>query len=340
MSGYRGRFGKESAWQFFQREDWYEQMFIIHGDPRTTDLLWLRTPEVALVAVAAYLLFVYFAPKVMQKRQPFDLKPLIIVYNFAMVIMSAYMCAEYFLTSTTLGYSYGCQGVDWSYSTDSVTMRMVNINSLFFLSKIIELADTVFFILRKKDNQVTFLHVYHHATMVLNWWMAAKYLPVGQSFFVGMINSGIHALMYLYYALAALGPSMQKYLWWKKHMTSLQLIQFLAVISHTSYNKFIATDCDYPWLYNSIVFWYTWSMMFLFSHFFYQTYVRSKRSQRLPTSTAIANGKTVSNDRGASNGHASSAGSGDSGAALKDGHNASASENNNFTSNGVRSRKK
>ena len=38
----------------------------------------------------------------------------------------------------------------------------------------------VFFILRKKDNQVTFLHVYHHATMILNWWMAAKYIPVGQ----------------------------------------------------------------------------------------------------------------------------------------------------------------
>jgi len=52
-----------------------------------------------------------------------------------------------------------------------------------------ELADTynmslfciqVFFILRKKNNQVSFLHVYHHATMILNWWMAAKYLPVGQ----------------------------------------------------------------------------------------------------------------------------------------------------------------
>jgi len=38
----------------------------------------------------------------------------------------------------------------------------------------------VFFIVRKKNSQVTFLHVYHHATMIINWWMAAKYLPVGQ----------------------------------------------------------------------------------------------------------------------------------------------------------------
>jgi len=38
----------------------------------------------------------------------------------------------------------------------------------------------VFFILRKKNNQVSFLHVYHHATMMLNWWIVAKYIPVGQ----------------------------------------------------------------------------------------------------------------------------------------------------------------
>jgi len=44
------------------------------------------------------------------------------------------------------------------------------------------------------------------------------------AFFVGMINSWIHAVMYIYYGLAAIGPSMQKYLWWKKHMTTLQLV--------------------------------------------------------------------------------------------------------------------
>jgi GNS1/SUR4 family len=55
------------------------------------------------------------------------------------------------------------------------------------------------------------------------------------AFFVGMINSGIHALMYAYYALAALGPSMQKYLWWKKHMTTLQLVRTLFSSVH---NKF------------------------------------------------------------------------------------------------------
>lgn len=330
MTGYQGKFGRESALEFFQKDDWYEQMFITYGDPRTTDLLWMRTPEVALGVVVAYLAFVCIVPRIMKSRQPFDLRGLIVAYNFAMVAMSTYMCSEYFLTSRQLGYSYACQGVDWSYSRDPVTMRLVHVNWLFFISKIIELADTVFFILRKKDNQVTFLHVYHHATMILNWWMACKYLPVGQCFFVGMINSGIHSLMYIYYGLAACGPSMQKYLWWKKHMTTLQLIQFIAVITHTSYNKFIRTDCDYPFLYNSIVFYYTWSMVVLFSHFFYQTYVQSKQRRS-------ANAAKLASTKHASNG--GSVLSGENGITTHDNANGSLSENNNVA-NGLRSRKK
>jgi len=39
---------------------------------------------------------------------------------------------------------------------------------------------------------------------------------------------------------------------------------------------FIRTDCDYPWLFNAITFYYTWSMLFLFLHFYYTTYVASK----------------------------------------------------------------
>lgn len=39
-----------------------------------------------------------------------------------------------------------------------------------------------------------------------------------------MINSFIHIIMYLYYCLSALGPSVQKYLWWKKYLTILQLV--------------------------------------------------------------------------------------------------------------------
>ena len=49
----------------------------------------------------------------------------------------------------------------------------------YYFSKIIELLDTVFFILRKKNNQITFLHVYHHSTMVPLWWIGVKWYAGG-----------------------------------------------------------------------------------------------------------------------------------------------------------------
>ena len=35
----------------------------------------------------------------------------------------------------------------------------------------------IFFILRKKNSQVSFLHVYHHTTMFIVGWAGAKWLP-------------------------------------------------------------------------------------------------------------------------------------------------------------------
>ncbi|CAG2181481.1 unnamed protein product, partial [Oppiella nova] len=45
----------------------------------------------------------------------------------------------------------------------------------------IELLDTIFFILRKKANQLTFLHVYHHSSMFIFWWVGAKFVPGGSA---------------------------------------------------------------------------------------------------------------------------------------------------------------
>jgi hypothetical protein len=47
----------------------------------------------------------------------------------------------------------------------------------------------------------------------------------GHGTLLGVINSFVHIIMYSYYLLAALGPSVQKYLWWKKYLTSLQLVR-------------------------------------------------------------------------------------------------------------------
>ncbi len=51
-----------------------------------------------------------------------------------------------------------------------------------------------------------------------------EHFNLSTAFFGATINSSIHVLMYGYYGLAALGPQMQKYLWWKKYLTIIQMV--------------------------------------------------------------------------------------------------------------------
>lgn len=54
----------------------------------------------------------------------------------------------------------------------------------------------------------------------------------GYNSIFAFLNSFVHIWMYLYYGLSALGPSFQKYLWWKKYLTMLQMVWlFPSVVS-------------------------------------------------------------------------------------------------------------
>lgn len=90
-----------------------------------------------------------------------------------------------------------------------------------------------FFVLRKKNQHVSLLHVVHHGIMPFSTWIGMKYTPGGHSTFFGFLNTFVHIFMYLYYMLAAMGPQYQKYIWWKKHLTTLQIVQFIAIMVHS-----------------------------------------------------------------------------------------------------------
>ena len=37
------------------------------------------------------------------------------------------------------------------------------------------------------------------------------------------MQMGVHVVMYFYYLMSSLGPQVQKYLWWKRYITRLQV---------------------------------------------------------------------------------------------------------------------
>ncbi|KAL5007555.1 hypothetical protein ScPMuIL_016361 [Solemya velum] len=256
--------------------DNYDYMMTEFSDKRTVNWFLMSSPLPTLITVGSYLLIVYWGQHWMKSRPAMELKSIIIAYNFCLVLLSTYIFWEFFISAwVCTGFSLTCESVN--YSDDPLPRRLAGACWWFFFSKLVELLDTVFFILRKKNNQISFLHVYHHSTMPLLWWVGVRFVPGGEAYFSASINCFIHVLMYTYYLLSAMGPSMQKYLWWKKYMTTLQLVQFWAILFHT-FNA-IRVDCGFPNGYNYALIIYDLSHIFLFSHFYYQTYYTKKRVQ-------------------------------------------------------------
>ncbi|KAK2835634.1 hypothetical protein Q5P01_016118 [Channa striata] len=83
--------------------------------------------------------------------------------------------------------------------------------------------------------------------------------------------------MYFYYGLSAAGPRFQKFLWWKKYMTAIQLIQFVLVSLHATQYYFM-DKCDYQFpIFIHLVWIYGTFFFVLFSNFWVQAYVKGKR---------------------------------------------------------------
>lgn len=148
---------------------------------------------------------------------------------------------------------------------------LVNFNCICFVRQ-------VFFVLRKKNNQMSFLHMYHHTMMPVCAWIGTKFLPGGHGTLLGVINCLVHVVMYFYYMVAAMGPQYQKYLGWKSYVTVIQLVQFVIVFFHSV--QVLFRQCNYPkgiaflLALNAILF------MQMFGNFFYRSYVLAPKLRK------------------------------------------------------------
>ncbi|XP_018327714.1 elongation of very long chain fatty acids protein AAEL008004 [Agrilus planipennis] len=275
--------------------DYYRYIMETKSDPRTAQWLLMSSPGPLFTILATYLYFCISAgPRYMKDRKPYELKNLIILYNAVQVAMSIFLVYEGLQSGWWGQYSLACQPVD--YSNSPTALRMASAVWWYFFAKITELLDTVFFVLRKKNNQISFLHLYHHAMMPVCAWIGAKFLAGGHGTLLGLINSFIHIIMYSYYLISSMGPQYQKYLWWKRHLTALQMIQFCIIFIHNF--QVLFRQCDYP---KFIVFLLGTQAMFffyLFGQFYLRTYGKSdKKIERSESSDSVNNNNVVKNGK-------------------------------------------
>lgn len=257
-------------------------LFSLRQDPRTAHWAFSGNKELIALLLLGYLYVVKIAgPRFMKNRKPYEgIKPLIAMYNLAMVLLSAWF-ASAILSRTYVGggYSILCQGIDFD-AKDEKTMTLLSLLWWYYMVRLGDFLDTVFFILRKKDSHVSFLHVVHHALVVFNGWFGLTYGPDGHALVPVIVNACVHVFMYSYYFLSLLGPSVRKYLWWKRYLTQLQLVQFVILFIHAWLPLFFT--CGYPRYHTYITLSETVFFFAMFTNF----YIKKYKQRCLLTGTA------------------------------------------------------
>ncbi|KAH8384122.1 hypothetical protein KR009_012195 [Drosophila setifemur] len=201
-------------------------------DPVRLPLVHSHWPVLAILSI--YLLVIkWIGPKLMESRKPYDLRGVIKVYNIVQIgyNIAMFTMAVWFMLGPS-NYNFKCiknLPIDHEYKGIERWLSYT-----YFINKIIDLLETVFFVMRKKDRQITFLHLFHHILMVYFSFVYMYYYGYGgHGFFMCFFNVMVHIVMYVYYYQSAKDAAAS--LWWKKYITIVQLVQFGIILTHSIY---------------------------------------------------------------------------------------------------------
>ncbi len=223
--------------------------------------------------IYSYLLMAIFAPRLTKFFKPFQLHRLLILHNSVCSALSLYC----FLACAVALWQIGNP-----FSISQTSGLLHHSLFVYWVSKFVELTDTVYMILRHKKRQISFLHVFHHSSVTLLADMAYNLYPWPPCGVAVGLNSGVHIVMYGYYALTAVYPLHA--FSWKKRITQLQMAQFLFGVGYGAIGYAYHGFCVYSILYPGVMF-------LLFSNFYYRAFV-TKKGSRKTTEDHFEDGQT------------------------------------------------
>lgn len=157
---------------------------------------------IPVVCVLLYGAFIIIGQRLMRDRKPFDLRWTLAAWNLFLSVFSGWG-----MVRTVPHILYNLYAFDYEDTLCKPAIFMYGCGAtgmwvqFFILSKIPELFDTVFIVLRKKP--LVFLHWYHHITVLLFCWHSYVTESPGGIYFAAM-NYAVHFIMYFYYFLMAI----------------------------------------------------------------------------------------------------------------------------------------
>ncbi|ALC42070.1 maker94 [Drosophila busckii] len=249
-----------------------------YADPVAQQLPFMGSAWSVGLVLASYMCFVLsYGQRFMLQRQAYNLKNILIAYNGFQVIYNAILfAAGFYMLCIARWYDFRC--METSALDDPRKHYERIVCYAYYINKIIDLLDTVFFVLRKSYKQITLLHVYHHALMVLSIYLIVRYYGFGAQFLVmGVLNTFVHSIMYCYYLVAALRPASKGNLWWKKYITKAQLLQFVIIFTQCMWILKYNPTCKFPLVLQYFLALQAITFIILFTQFYFNAYIRPKK---------------------------------------------------------------
>lgn len=228
-----------------------------------------------IIVVILYLTLIRLGTKWMEDRKPMQVKRLLFIWNSLLAFYSIW--ATYRLANSVTFHlrHKGIRAILCTLTTDDADNVSAFHAFLFVMSKILEMGDTLFLIVRKR--QMLFLHWYHHATVLLLSWLSIVDLAPTSMVFA-TVNVAVHSFMYTYYALASIGYRIPKRI--SIGITVMQISQMVIGIvaqSASFYTSQVDSTCRCPSKTLIAAFTIYGSYFALFVHFFVHRYVFSSK---------------------------------------------------------------
>lgn len=256
----------------------------------SVDAYPLMSSPAPLVSIfAIYLWFVLKAgPAFMKNRPPYNVTVFVRLYN----IFQVCACIYFVITFQNFGYAFK---YTWKCAAGAVPIPdgMIITGFLYLLLRLIEFIETVVFILRKKQNQVSLLHLYHHISTVAVFWLYYKY-SFGEfliyratekviiifshsdvmEMVMALFNTYVHIFMYSYYFLSSFNQ-MQKFTNpVKRYLTAIQITQLFVILGQCAVA--ILPGCNASKIFY-VQFIVIVILIFLFSQFYFKTYLKKRK---------------------------------------------------------------
>lgn len=244
----------------------FEKYFDPNNSMKWMNAYWTHSVTIAL----AYAIIIYVGRRIMFQRKAMTLDKPLFIWNSILAIFSI---AGLTRTSPEFFHSLFSKGFQHSICDPASSQGVAEFwIYMFAMSKAFELVDTVFIVLRKRP--LTFLHVYHHMSVLIYSWHGYKDDTAAGRWFVWM-NYGVHSIMYTYYACRSIDIKFNKFL--PMTITTLQLCQmvvgcYISIVVYLTKLKQQNCHQTYENLYFCFFIYFTYCLLFI--NFFYKTYIK------------------------------------------------------------------